>query len=803
LQQEKAPRKKNSNGRGQTMPSARTMRQIPTSLLSLLWLVLASPSLFAQAPPSADTFVSSSFAKTNFGMGTSLVVQNGSISLVQFNLSGIPSSSTVTKATLRLYVDAVTNSGKFDVYQVTSSWNESTVTYNTRPVVGNSASQNGPFSITKASMNQFFLVDITPLVQSWLSGATPNYGIALALTKSSAGSFSFDSKESLLTANGPELEIALAGAVGPQGPEGAQGPQGLTGATGPQGPAGVAGPKGDTGATGAQGAVGQTGPQGTQGLPGPIGLTGAQGPPGDPGPAGAQGLAGQGFNFRAAFDGSATYAPYDVVSYNGSSYNAKTATNPGDPTPDVNPNWSLMAQQGATGATGPSGPIGLTGATGATGAAGAQGPQGIPGPTGSTGAQGPQGPQGAAGSGFNWRGAFDCSASYSAGDAISYQGSSWITNTPIGGCVQPPFSPWSLLAQQGAAGPAGAQGAVGPQGIQGLMGFQGPQGPPGVAPPNTAVTNASNTFAASQTVNGNLILGAGGAVQFADGTTQNTASAGGSGVPSGFMILGTSPIPPAGYTSAGVIQSGSNSWSSMAPMPTARELLAAATVNGKIYAIGGQSGSGSSSYLNTVEVYDPSANTWSTGAPMPTARSGLAAAAGNGVIYAIGGSGSRAYFNTVEVYNPSSNSWSTAPHMPTARQALAAAAVNGYIYAIGGLNSSILNTVEVYNPDPHVNAWSTPPPLPTARYALTADVVNGKIYAIGGGGSAGYLNVVEVYDPSGNAWSTATPLQTARKSLAATDNNGLVYAIGGFLDSYLNTVEQYSPAVTLYTFLKN
>src|SRR5271170_7130022 len=53
--------------------------------------------------------------------------------------------------------------------------------------------------------------------------------------------------------------------------------------------------------------------------------------------------------------------------------------------------------------------------------------------------------------GFNWRGAFDCSASYAVGDAVSYQGSSWITNTPIGGCVQPPFSPWALLAQQGAA----------------------------------------------------------------------------------------------------------------------------------------------------------------------------------------------------------------------------------------------------------------------------------------------------------------------------------------------------------------
>jgi hypothetical protein len=68
----------------------------------------------------------------------------------------------------------------------------------------------------------------------------------------------------------------------------------------------------------------------------------------------------------------------------------------------------------------------------------------------------------------------------SAGDAISYQGSSWITNTPIGGCVQPPFSPWDLLAQQGVAGPTGAAGSSGPIGLTGATGAAGAQGPQGV-----------------------------------------------------------------------------------------------------------------------------------------------------------------------------------------------------------------------------------------------------------------------------------------------------------------------------------
>ena len=341
----------------------------------LLPLILTLP-MMAQAPPSADTFVTSTYAKTNFGLSIALAVGQNTVTFVQFNLSGIPSGASVSKASLRLYVDAVATAGKFDVYNVTSSWNENTVTYNTKPTIGNSVSQNGPFSVSTSSFNQFVLVDITTEVQGWLNGSIPNNGVAIQLTGGSSGSFSFDSKESLLTGNGPELEIALAGAVGPQGPQGIQGP------TGPQGAQGPVGPKGDTGATGPQGPTGATGPAGPQG---PMGMVGPQGSQGDTGPAGPAGTNGIGFNFRNAFDSSASYAINDVVTYNGSSYVAIAATNPGDPTPDGNPNWSLMAQQGAAGAQGVQGAQGPTGAQGQQGPAGPQGPVGPPGaPAGSS-----------------------------------------------------------------------------------------------------------------------------------------------------------------------------------------------------------------------------------------------------------------------------------------------------------------------------------------------------------------------------------------------------------------------------------
>jgi len=118
------------------------------------------------------------------------------------------------------------------------------------------------------------------------------------------------------------------------------------------------------------------------------------------------------------------------------------------------------------------------------------------------------------------------------------------------------------------------------------------------------------------------------------------------------MIAGTTPVAPAGYALLGAVVSG-NIWVPMAPMPTARAALAAAAVNGKIYAIGGESTTLiNGSVLNAVEVYDPCTNTWSTAAAgMPTARKGLAAADANGLIYAVGGANiSGQVLNATEQY---------------------------------------------------------------------------------------------------------------------------------------------------------
>ncbi|MEO8192130.1 MAG: hypothetical protein ABI682_17490, partial [Acidobacteriota bacterium] len=297
-----------------------------------------------------------------------------------------------------------------------------------------------------------------------------------------------------LTPSGQTLTVSTSVPAGPQGPVGPTGPTGATGATGPMGP---------------QGATGASGPLGPQGAQGPQGPSGTQGTAGAPGAAGAKGL-----QWQNAWDAAVAFAKDDAVRFGGSSYISLVAANIGNQ-PDSSPaQWSLLAQQGtagAAGALGPQGPVGATGATGATGpqgplgATGSIGPQGPVGATGSTGATGPagatgsagptgglgpQGPAGAAGAkGLSWQGAWSNSTTYASDDAVSFNGSSYVS-LASGNVAQPPASApafWSLLAQEGATGATGPQGAAGSDGGPGAMGPQGPIGPTGSLGPQGAV----------------------------------------------------------------------------------------------------------------------------------------------------------------------------------------------------------------------------------------------------------------------------------------------------------------------------
>ena len=177
------------------------------SLLSLI--LLAWASAHAQLTPSQDSYTSSTDPTTNYGSNVLLYVDGAKeTSYIQFNLASIPSGASVSQATLKLYVNAVTTTGSFNVDYVNGSWSEGTITYNLAPALGTTLASN--VAITTADKNQYILINITPALQAWLNGSQANDGIALVAN----GTFdaSFDSKESKTTSHPPELDVVFAGA---------------------------------------------------------------------------------------------------------------------------------------------------------------------------------------------------------------------------------------------------------------------------------------------------------------------------------------------------------------------------------------------------------------------------------------------------------------------------------------------------------------------------------------------------------------------------------------------------------------
>jgi hypothetical protein len=181
---------------------------LPALVLSLS--LLAWTAADGQITPSADSYTVTGDPTTNYGAKTLLDVESPTqTSYIQFNLSSIPSTYTsadITKATLKLYVNAVATAGSFNVDYVNGTWTESTITAGSAPALGTTIAASVP--LVTADKNQFILIDVTEAVQAWLSG-TPNDGIALV--GNSPFSATFDSKESTSTSHAPELDIVFAG----------------------------------------------------------------------------------------------------------------------------------------------------------------------------------------------------------------------------------------------------------------------------------------------------------------------------------------------------------------------------------------------------------------------------------------------------------------------------------------------------------------------------------------------------------------------------------------------------------------
>lgn len=198
-----------------------------------------------------------------------------------------------------------------------------------------------------------------------------------------------------------------------------------------------------------------------------------------------------------------------------------------------------------------------------------------------------------------------------------------------------------------------------------------------------------------------------------------------------------------------------DAWSTGVELPEARAEGVAESVDGRIFVIGGRVRETPDATTFTThvdsdrnEMFDPEAGTWTTLTPIPTARNSAASAVVDGRIYVIGGrefsladDGSAVQENltTVEVYDPSADEWTTVAPLPEARGGHAAAVHDGSIYVFGGEqhNPEPLVYDDVWRYDPNADEWTSAGDLPTPRHGLGAATVGDEIYTFGGGTEVG------------------------------------------------------------------
>ncbi len=144
--------------------------------------------------PTADSYVNSASASSNYGSSTALRVDGASSpvmrSYLRFALSGL--SGSVTKAILKIYANSSQPSG-FAVDAVSNdTWGESTINYSNAPAVGSQLATSG--AVTSGA---YLSIDVTSYVKG-------NGDIDLALAGLSTTQLSLASRES---SNPPQLVV--------------------------------------------------------------------------------------------------------------------------------------------------------------------------------------------------------------------------------------------------------------------------------------------------------------------------------------------------------------------------------------------------------------------------------------------------------------------------------------------------------------------------------------------------------------------------------------------------------------------
>ena len=163
---------------------------------------------FNKLVATEDARVLESAGTTNYGTDTTAVIGSTNASntgksefFVKFDVSNIGSSDSETNAVIRLAVDSYNtdlgSSYEFQVHEVTSSWTEGAVTWNTKPSYSATAETSTWEIATTWALTDDFLeesaglhyayINISSLYRDWQDGTSTNNGVVIRLVDRGTG----------------------------------------------------------------------------------------------------------------------------------------------------------------------------------------------------------------------------------------------------------------------------------------------------------------------------------------------------------------------------------------------------------------------------------------------------------------------------------------------------------------------------------------------------------------------------------------------------------------------------------------
>jgi len=169
-----------------------------------------------------DTYLSGWQPTTAFGTAQELQVHNPGVKrpLIRFDLSGIPTGSTATRATLYLftnYYQQTTNDLLVTLHEVLRPWSELEATWERassstpwgREGADDTTSDRAEAFVASGTIKAtytWYSFDITPLVNKWLGSPQSNYGLII-LSSGNTQEFRFLSSDSVDISRRPKLEV--------------------------------------------------------------------------------------------------------------------------------------------------------------------------------------------------------------------------------------------------------------------------------------------------------------------------------------------------------------------------------------------------------------------------------------------------------------------------------------------------------------------------------------------------------------------------------------------------------------------